>query len=61
MFWVLDETLGHLIHTTVLGIILFFSSVVDQIMVLRDIYILIPTTCECAALHGKRGFADGIT
>ena len=26
----------------------------------QDVYVLIPSTCECAMLHDKRGFADVI-
>lgn len=40
--------------------ILILSFVGNRIMAPKDIQVLIPTTCECASLYGRRVFTDVI-
>lgn len=40
--------------------ILILSFVEDRIMAPKDIHVLIPRTCECVSLYGRRVFTDVI-
>ena len=48
----LCRNISQLVHIATL------CSVVDRKMVFKDVYILIPATCDYVILHGQRDFED---
>lgn len=48
----LCRNISQLVHSAA------FCSVVDRKMVFKDVYILIPATCDYVILHGQRDFED---